>query len=76
VAKTNLLPIRIRIMESLGPDPTAHTVEVAYTYTSSDGDQMDKTRDITNSLSAAQKTAVTSLVTSIRARITSNENIT
>lgn len=75
MARTNLSPIRIRIAErdEDGADPD---VQIAYSFTTSDGDTLSKTREgAFDNLSAAQQTAVTDLLTSIKARIKNVENI-
>lgn len=75
MAKTNLAPIRVSIREADPPTRPDLSVEVAYAYTTSDGETMSKTRDITANLSATQRTKVEELVTLIRSRISTAEGI-
>lgn len=74
MAKTNLTPIRVRLAEKdSGADPD---VQIAYSFTTSDGDTLSRTRDdVFGSLSAPQKQAVKDLLVSLRQRITNVENI-
>ena len=76
MAKTDLKPIRVGIREADPPSRPETTVEVAYSYTTSDGETMSKTRDITANLSPAQLTKVEELLALIRTRIVAAENIT
>lgn len=72
--KTNLTPIRVRIVED--PDGGDPHVQVAYSYTTSDGEVMSKTRDgVWTALTAAQQTTISNLLAGIRARISNVEGI-
>lgn len=75
MAKTNLTPIRVSIREADPPTRPDLSVEVAYSYITSDGEPMSKTRDITANLSAAQRTQVEALLTVIRSRLSTAEGI-
>lgn len=73
--KTNLAPIRVSIREADPPARPDLIVEVAYAYTTSDGEPISKTRDVTANLTAAQHVKVDELVALIRARLVAAENI-
>lgn len=75
MAKTNLAPIRVSIREADPPTRPELIVEVAYSYTTSDGETMSKTRDIKANLSAAQRTQVEALLSAIRGRLSAAEGI-
>jgi hypothetical protein len=64
----------VRIAEAgPGQDPD---VQIAYSFTTTDGDTLSRTRDgIFDNLSAPQRAAITDLLASLRQRISNIENI-
>lgn len=71
MAKTNLQSIEIVIREAI-PHPF---VEIHYAYTTSDNEDMTKSREIWGLLSGAQQTTITDIITAVRTRITNAEGI-
>lgn len=73
MTRTNLTGPRL-IIESDGNGSVR--VTAAYGWTSTDGDLMSKTRDLTADLTAAQLTSATTWLAAVTARLKTVDNIT
>lgn len=72
MAKTNLTGTRLTTIRR---SDASVGVQVAYEYTTSDGEQMSKTRDITEQLTAPQLANLTGDLTAVENKIKAVEGI-